>query len=66
MEEMGPRPPAPPHRSYASRNQRPFSVKFDPYTLAIDVLDSPHAIRRALDGVQDEMQALAHALNAIS
>ncbi|MXQ90487.1 hypothetical protein E5288_WYG015978 [Bos mutus] len=53
-------------RSYASRIQRPFSVKFDPYTLAIDVLDSPHAIRRALDGVQDEMQALAHALNAIS
>ncbi|ELR50735.1 Tyrosine 3-monooxygenase [Bos mutus] len=49
-----------------SRIQRPFSVKFDPYTLAIDVLDSPHAIRRALDGVQDEMQALAHALNAIS
>nr|P17289.5 RecName: Full=Tyrosine 3-monooxygenase; AltName: Full=Tyrosine 3-hydroxylase; Short=TH [Bos taurus]AAA30779.1 tyrosine hydroxylase [Bos taurus] len=53
-------------RSYASRIQRPFSVKFDPYTLAIDVLDSPHAIRHALDGVQDEMQALAHALNAIS
>ncbi|KAI4530260.1 hypothetical protein MG293_020116 [Ovis ammon polii] len=53
-------------RSYASRIQRPFSVKFDPYTLAIDVLDSPRAIRRALDGVQDEMQALAHALNAIS
>ncbi|XP_043779501.1 tyrosine 3-monooxygenase [Cervus elaphus] len=53
-------------RSYASRIQRPFSVKFDPYTLAIDVLDSPHAIRRALDGIQDEMHALAHALNAIS
>lgn len=41
-------------------------MKFDPYTLAIDVLDSPHAIRRALDGIQDEMHALAHALNAIS
>ncbi|XP_032496431.1 tyrosine 3-monooxygenase isoform X2 [Phocoena sinus] len=53
-------------RSYASRIQRPFSVKFDPYTLAIDVLDSPHAIRRALDGVRDELQALTHALSAIS
>ncbi|XP_007466016.1 PREDICTED: tyrosine 3-monooxygenase [Lipotes vexillifer] len=53
-------------RSYASRIQRPFSVKFDPYTLAIDVLDSPHAIRRALDGVQDELHALTHALSAIS
>ncbi|XP_024429939.1 tyrosine 3-monooxygenase [Desmodus rotundus] len=52
-------------RSYASRIQRPFSVKFDPYTLAIDVLDSPQAIRRSLEDVQDELQALSHALNAI-
>ncbi|XP_047630035.1 tyrosine 3-monooxygenase isoform X2 [Phacochoerus africanus] len=52
-------------RSYASRIQRPFSVKFDPYTLAVDVLDSPHAIRRSLEGVQDELHALAHALSAI-
>ncbi|OBS70314.1 hypothetical protein A6R68_01142 [Neotoma lepida] len=53
-------------RNYASRIQRPFSVKFDPYTLAIDVLDSPHTIRRSLEGVQDELHTLAHALNAIS
>uniref|UniRef100_A0A4X1U7X1 Tyrosine 3-monooxygenase n=6 Tax=Sus scrofa TaxID=9823 RepID=A0A4X1U7X1_PIG len=52
-------------RSYASRIQRPFSVKFDPYTLAVDVLDSPHAIRRSLEGVQDELHTLAHALSAI-
>ncbi|KAF6106667.1 tyrosine hydroxylase [Phyllostomus discolor] len=52
-------------RSYASRIQRPFSVKFDPYTLAVDVLDSPQAIRRSLEGVQDELQALSHALNAL-
>ena len=41
-------------------------MKFDPYTLAIDVLDSPHAIRRALDGVRDELHTLTHALSAIS
>ncbi|XP_036077100.1 tyrosine 3-monooxygenase isoform X2 [Rousettus aegyptiacus] len=52
-------------RSYASRIQRPFSVKFDPYTLAIDVLDSPHAIRRSLEQVQDELHTLATALSAI-
>ncbi|XP_070344506.1 tyrosine 3-monooxygenase isoform X2 [Equus asinus] len=52
-------------RSYASRIQRPFAVKFDPYTLAIDVLDSPHAIRRSLEGVQDELHALANALSTI-
>ncbi|XP_015420956.1 PREDICTED: tyrosine 3-monooxygenase [Myotis davidii] len=53
-------------RSYAARIQRPFSVKFDPYTQAIDVLDSPRAIRSSLEGIQDEMHALAHALSAIS
>uniref|UniRef100_UPI000181CFB2 TYROSINE 3-MONOOXYGENASE n=1 Tax=Rattus norvegicus TaxID=10116 RepID=UPI000181CFB2 len=53
-------------RNYASRIQRPFSVKFDPYTLAIDVLDSPHTIQRSLEGVQDELHTLAHALSAIS
>lgn len=57
------RPPL--RRSYASRIQRPFAVKFDPYTLAIDVLDSPHAIRRSLEGVQDELHALANALSTI-
>uniref|UniRef100_A0A8D2DBJ3 Tyrosine hydroxylase n=1 Tax=Sciurus vulgaris TaxID=55149 RepID=A0A8D2DBJ3_SCIVU len=53
-------------RGYASRIQRPFSVKFDPYTTAIDVLDSPHTIRRSLEGVQDELHTLTHALSAIS
>lgn len=53
-------------RNYASRIQRPFSVKFDPYTMAIDVLDSPHAIRRSLEGVQEELHTLVHALSAIS
>uniref|UniRef100_A0A671FWN6 Tyrosine hydroxylase n=1 Tax=Rhinolophus ferrumequinum TaxID=59479 RepID=A0A671FWN6_RHIFE len=52
-------------RSYASRIQRPFSVKFDPYTLSIDVLDSPRALRRSLEGVQDELHTLTHALSAI-
>ncbi|EFB20037.1 hypothetical protein PANDA_008884, partial [Ailuropoda melanoleuca] len=52
-------------RNYASRIQRPFSVKFDPYTMAIDVLDSPHAIRRSLEGVQEELHTLVHALSAI-
>ncbi|KAM5248207.1 tyrosine 3-monooxygenase [Ctenodactylus gundi] len=53
-------------RSYASRIQRPFSVKFDPYTLAIDVLDRPHIICHSLEGIQDELHTLAHALSAIS
>ncbi|XP_010633955.1 tyrosine 3-monooxygenase [Fukomys damarensis] len=53
-------------RGYASRIQRPFSVKFDPYTQAIDVLDSPHTIRRSLEGIQDQLHTLVHAMSAIS
>ncbi|KAM9660305.1 tyrosine 3-monooxygenase [Trichechus inunguis] len=52
-------------RSYAARIQRPFSVRFDPYTLAIEVLDSPRSIRRSLEAVQDDLQALGHALSVI-
>ncbi|EHB15712.1 Tyrosine 3-monooxygenase [Heterocephalus glaber] len=53
-------------RGYASRIQRPFSVKFDPYAQAVDVLDSPHTIQRSLEGVQDQLHTLVHALSAIS
>nr|ACE79099.1 tyrosine 3-monooxygenase (predicted) [Sorex araneus] len=53
-------------RSYAARIQRPFSVRLDPYTLSIEVLDSPRAVRRSLGGVQDELHVLANALSAIS
>lgn len=40
-------------------------MKFDPYTLAIDVLDTPQAVRRSLEGVQDELHTLAQALSAL-
>ncbi|XP_047547891.1 tyrosine 3-monooxygenase isoform X2 [Lutra lutra] len=52
-------------RDYASRIQRPFSVKFDPYTRAIDVLDSPQAVRRSLESLQDELYTLTRALGAL-
>ncbi|KAM9220515.1 tyrosine 3-monooxygenase [Dugong dugon] len=52
-------------RSYAAHIQRPFSVRFDPYTLAIEVLDSPRSIRRSLEAIQDDLQALGHALSVI-
>ncbi|XP_074083704.1 tyrosine 3-monooxygenase isoform X2 [Macrotis lagotis] len=53
-------------RNYASRIRRPFSVKFDPYTLAIEVLDSPQKIRLSLEGLQDELHLLVHALKTMS
>uniref|UniRef100_A0A4X2KVP4 Tyrosine hydroxylase n=1 Tax=Vombatus ursinus TaxID=29139 RepID=A0A4X2KVP4_VOMUR len=53
-------------RSYSTQIRRPFSVKFDPYTLGIEVLDSPQKIRHSLQGIQDELHLLTHALNAMS
>lgn len=53
-------------RSYAARIKRPFGVKYDPYTLSIEVLDNPHKIRQSLDGVKEELQSLTDALNMIS
>ncbi|XP_075404077.1 tyrosine 3-monooxygenase isoform X6 [Tenrec ecaudatus] len=52
-------------RSYAARIRRPFSVRLDPYTLAVEVLDSPRSLGRSLEAVQDELQVLGHALTAI-
>ncbi|XP_038620809.1 tyrosine 3-monooxygenase [Tachyglossus aculeatus] len=53
-------------RNYASGIRRPFSVKYDPHTQAVEVLDSPQKIRRFLDGLREELHSLAQALNAFS
>ncbi|KAJ1178398.1 hypothetical protein NDU88_003644 [Pleurodeles waltl] len=53
-------------RSYAARIKRPYGVKYDPYTVSIEVLDNPNKIRQSLDGVKEELQALTDALNIIS
>uniref|UniRef100_A0A6I8N8X4 Tyrosine hydroxylase n=1 Tax=Ornithorhynchus anatinus TaxID=9258 RepID=A0A6I8N8X4_ORNAN len=53
-------------RNYASGIRRPFSVKYDPHTQAVEVLDSPQKIRLFLDGLREELHSLAQALNAFS
>ncbi|KAL8169958.1 UNVERIFIED_CONTAM: hypothetical protein K2H54_060615 [Gekko kuhli] len=53
-------------RAYAARIKRPFSVKYDPYTFSIEVLDSPQRIHHSLEYVRDELHLLIDALNIIS
>uniref|UniRef100_A0A7M4FHX5 Tyrosine 3-monooxygenase n=1 Tax=Crocodylus porosus TaxID=8502 RepID=A0A7M4FHX5_CROPO len=53
-------------RSYAARIRRPFSVKYDPYTHSIELLDNPQKIHRSLENVRDELHALIDALNVIN
>uniref|UniRef100_A0A672TSB0 Tyrosine hydroxylase n=1 Tax=Strigops habroptila TaxID=2489341 RepID=A0A672TSB0_STRHB len=53
-------------RSYAAHIKRPFSVKYEPYTHSIELLDSPQTICHSLESVRDEIHSLINALNVIS
>ncbi|CAI5763257.1 tyrosine 3-monooxygenase [Podarcis lilfordi] len=53
-------------RAYAAHIKRPFSVKYDPYTYSIELLDNPQKIRHSLEIVRDELHSLIDALNVIS
>nr|XP_057930633.1 tyrosine 3-monooxygenase-like isoform X2 [Doryrhamphus excisus] len=53
-------------RTYVAGIPRPFSVKFDPYTSSIEVLDNPLKIQGGLEGVKDELKMLTDALSVLS
>lgn len=53
-------------RRYVAGIKRPFSVRFDPYTTSIEVLDNPLKIQGGLEGVKDELKVLADALSVLS
>ncbi|XP_023697805.1 tyrosine 3-monooxygenase isoform X2 [Paramormyrops kingsleyae] len=52
-------------RAYIARIKRPFSVRFDPFTCGIEVLDSPLKIRGGLECMKDELKMLTDALNVL-
>lgn len=54
------------YRSYAAHIKRPFSVKYEPYTHSIELLDSPQTICYSLESVRDELHSLINALNVVS
>ncbi|XP_055505644.1 tyrosine 3-monooxygenase [Leucoraja erinacea] len=53
-------------RKYAANIKRPFSVKYDPFTKTMEVLDNPQKIKKSLDGLKDELKMLADALDMLS
>ncbi|KAL4622698.1 tyrosine 3-monooxygenase isoform X2 [Arapaima gigas] len=52
-------------RAYVAGIKRPFSVRFDPFTYSIEVLDNPLKIRGGLENVKDELKLLSDALNVL-
>ncbi|KAK7117919.1 hypothetical protein R3I94_023210 [Phoxinus phoxinus] len=53
-------------RAYVTRIKRPFSVRFDPYTDGIEVLDNPLKIQQGLETIKDELKILTDALNVLA
>ncbi|KAL2093524.1 hypothetical protein ACEWY4_010836 [Coilia grayii] len=53
-------------RRYVAGIKRPFSVRFDPYTYSIEVLDNPLKIRGGLESLKDDLKVLSDALNVLS
>uniref|UniRef100_A0A8D0CMA7 Tyrosine 3-monooxygenase n=1 Tax=Sander lucioperca TaxID=283035 RepID=A0A8D0CMA7_SANLU len=53
-------------RRYVAGIKRPFSVRFDPYTSSVEVLDNPLKIQGGLEGVKDELKMLTDALSVLS
>lgn len=51
---------------YSIKIKRPFSVRFDPYTDSIEVLDSPLKIRGGLESVKDDLKVLTDALHILT
>ena len=54
------------YRVYAAGIKRPFSVRFDPYTYSIEVLDNPLKIRGGLESVKEDLKVLTDALNVLA
>uniref|UniRef100_A0A3B5N1N6 Tyrosine hydroxylase n=1 Tax=Xiphophorus couchianus TaxID=32473 RepID=A0A3B5N1N6_9TELE len=52
-------------RTYVAGIKRPFSVRYDPYTCSVEVLDNPLKIQGGLEGVKDEIKVLTDALTGI-
>ncbi|XP_062853516.1 tyrosine 3-monooxygenase [Trichomycterus rosablanca] len=53
-------------RTYSMGIKRPFSVRFDPYTNSIEVLDNPVKIKGGLESLRDELKLLTDALNVLA
>ncbi|XP_048405180.1 tyrosine hydroxylase 2 [Stegostoma tigrinum] len=51
---------------YACKIRRRFSLRYDPLTCSVELLDTPHKIKKALTQVCDELKNLCFALDKLS
>lgn len=53
------------HRQYSSTIQKPFSIKYDPYTCSMEILDEPSKIQNALGQMREDMKILHKAMERL-
>ncbi|XP_067906140.1 tyrosine hydroxylase 2 [Heterodontus francisci] len=51
---------------YASKIRKPFSLRYDPLTCSVEILDKPHKVKAALTHIWDELKNLCFALDKLS
>ncbi|XP_056604496.1 tyrosine hydroxylase 2 [Triplophysa dalaica] len=52
-------------RQYSSTIQKPFSIKYDPYTCSMEILDEPSKIQNALGQMREDMKILHKAMERL-
>uniref|UniRef100_A0A8C7KVI2 Tyrosine hydroxylase 2 n=1 Tax=Oncorhynchus kisutch TaxID=8019 RepID=A0A8C7KVI2_ONCKI len=52
-------------KRYSSSIKRPFSVRYDPFTCSLEVLDQPSKIQHALGQMRDDLKILHSALEKL-
>lgn len=51
------------YREFAARIPRPFSVRYNPYTQSVEVLDSKDQILKLANAIRADVSTLQDALN---
>lgn len=54
------------HRAYAENIQRPFGVKYNPYTQTVDVLSNAKRITAAVSELRGDLSIVSSALRKVS
>ncbi|XP_069758407.1 tyrosine hydroxylase 2 [Narcine bancroftii] len=52
-------------RNYASKIGKPFSLRYDPLTCSVEILDRPHKIKEALAQLRGDLKNLCSALDKL-
>uniref|UniRef100_A0A8C9EGI7 Biopterin-dependent aromatic amino acid hydroxylase family profile domain-containing protein n=1 Tax=Pavo cristatus TaxID=9049 RepID=A0A8C9EGI7_PAVCR len=55
-----------PHRNYAVKIKKPFSLCYDPFTSSIEVLDTPQKVKREVSRLKEDLKNLCLSLENLS